>query len=71
MTFQTNIRKEFKDVIEGWSFVNNTTDVPKRLEQVKSLAPFSTQEQNIINFMKEVQATRVQLKPKETDDEAS
>lgn len=61
-------RKEFIDIIEGWSLKFDLTEIPKRLEKIKKLEPLSELEQQTINFMKEVQATREQVRKKPVEE---
>jgi phosphotransferase system IIB component len=70
------LRKEFIELLGNWSNIQDLTDIPRRLKKIKKWIKednitLTEEEESVITFMKDVQATRVfvRRKPDELEDE--
>lgn len=70
-----SLRPGFLKIIDGWNRIADINDVPRRLKRLedwkKTAGEYTEAEQNIINFMRDVQSTRefVRRKPAELEED--
>lgn len=75
------LRQEFLDILGNWSQIQDLEDIPRRIKRIEKFMktneflnrePITEQEQSIVTFMKDVQATREFVRRKiveEVDDD--
>ena len=67
------LRPEFLQILGNWSNIQDVKDIPRRLKRItaltRNIGELTDQEQSIVSFMRDVQATRefVRRKPDEDD----
>lgn len=56
------LRPGFLKIIDGWNRIADVNDVPRRLKRLdewkKTAGEYTEAEQNIVDFMRDVQSTR-------------
>ena len=70
------LRKGFTDILGNWSNIQDIEDIPRRIAKIqlwmeqniiKDLEPLTDEEVKVLDFMKDVQATREHVRRRKNE----